>query len=893
MFRFRRSREIIGVAAFIVILLLLNLANKHVYQPSSSDIHKKAQAQAIIKQSQEQEANHDSDRPRLPNFANHEEIGSELDKKPLVPPKEKSRVLSDEKPLLVDADDDLASTKNVFDKQLDSPTHDAKSKAQTRTFSDTFLKVHDTATTSHIIKPTAKFTLASQKHKTYAEKYPVASTIELPRGTPKAQPRIQHDFTSSKETTFEQTTRLERLKAVRQATIFTWKNYKLKAWKHDEIKPVSGKFADPFGSWAATLIDSLDTLYIMDMQEEFADAVAAVADIDFTSYGDDTLPLFEVTIRYLGGLLGAYDISEGKHRILLDKAVELADHLLGAFDTPNRMPETMWNPRSQDSGRASSYNKLAELGTLSLEFTRLAQLTKEAKYYDAVARITTAFEDAQAETKIPGLWPVFVDASGCKPAESSTDEKPRYAQTSKIIHDDSDDAVGDNKAATKSDKDATPLKGKVATSGKAVDKAMLTKSSTPDDDLDESSEKSYPPIPDKVNKLGRRQLVVEESLSINMQAGCVPQALIVASNNVTDTYTLGSMADSTYEYLPKQHVLLGGLEASYRDMYIDAITAATKYLLFRPMTPTNEDILFAGAVTRDNDNKGDFSADVTHLTCFAGGMYAYGGRLFGRPSDVELGKKLTEGCVWAYKAMHTGLMPEDAVLSPCRDKACEWDEQQVMKDAKAFQARASTESEGKHKTSSAAGEKALPVKTKATSTAIEDADVESDITTATNPKKTKQSKVNIMHDPESKRDVTPNIDGDVSAPKSSDRSSTASDSADFLVGQRHMGYKLRPEAIESVFYMYRITGDAHWREAGWTMFQAITKATRTEYGYSAIDDVSSATPELLDSTESFWLAETLKYFYLLFADEDVVSLDQWVLNTEAHPFRRPDFVKKE
>ena len=43
-----------------------------------------------------------------------------------------------------------------------------------------------------------------------------------------------------------------------------------------------------------------------------------------------------------------------------------------------------------------------------------------------------------------------------------------------------------------------------------------------------------------------------------------------------------------------------------------------------------------------------------------------------------------------------------------------------------------------------------------------------------------------------------------------------------------------------------------------------------------------------DSEESFWLAETLKYFYLLFEDEDVVSLDEWVLNTEAHPFRRPD-----
>lgn len=71
------------------------------------------------------------------------------------------------------------------------------------------------------------------------------------------------------------------------------------------------------------------------------------------------------------------------------------------------------------------------------------------------------------------------------------------------------------------------------------------------------------------------------------------------------------------------------------------------------------------------------------------------------------------------------------------------------------------------------------------------------------------------------------------------------------------------------------------------MFLAIDKHTSTEYGNSAIDDVTLKTPQLNDEMESFWLAETLKYFYLLFADENVVSLDDWVLNTEAHPFKRP------
>jgi len=88
--------------------------------------------------------------------------------------------------------------------------------------------------------------------------------------------------------------------------------------------------------------------------------------------------------------------------------------------------------------------------------------------------------------------------------------------------------------------------------------------------------------------------------------------------------------------------------------------------------------------------------------------------------------------------------------------------------------------------------------------------------------------------------------------------------------------------------MYRITGDRSWQEKGWNMYQAVIRATRTPDGHSAIGDVAiPGAPNQMDQMESFWLAETLKYFYLLFTTPDVVSLDEWVLNTEAHPFKRP------
>ena len=81
-------------------------------------------------------------------------------------------------------------------------------------------------------------------------------------------------------------------------------------------------------------------------------------------------------------------------------------------------------------------------------------------------------------------------------------------------------------------------------------------------------------------------------------------------------------------------------------------------------------------------------------------------------------------------------------------------------------------------------------------------------------------------------------------------------------------YLLRPETIESLFWLWRKTGDAQYREKGWKIFQAIRKHCRTHTAYSGIKDVTAEKPELNDSMQSFTLAETFKYLYLLFADRN-------------------------
>jgi len=150
----------------------------------------------------------------------------------------------------------------------------------------------------------------------------------------------------------------------------------------------------------------------MDMTEDFEEALGALDKIDFTTCSLDTLNVFETTIRYLGGFLAAYDLSEGKYPSLLDKAKELGEMLYVAFDTPNHFPMTRWHFKDAMMGKkqvAHDAALVAEIGSLTLEFTRLSQITGDPKYFDAVQRIMNVFDAQQDDTKLPGLWPVMLN----------------------------------------------------------------------------------------------------------------------------------------------------------------------------------------------------------------------------------------------------------------------------------------------------------------------------------------------------------------------------------------------------------------------------------------------------------------------------------------------------
>ncbi|KAL3335205.1 hypothetical protein AABB24_031420 [Solanum stoloniferum] len=94
---------------------------------------------------------------------------------------------------------------------------------------------------------------------------------------------------------------------------------------------------------------------------------------------------------------------------------------------------------------------------------------------------------------------------------------------------------------------------------------------------------------------------------------------------------------------------------------------------------------------------------------------------------------------------------------------------------------------------------------------------------------------------------------------------------------------LRPETVESLFYLWRLTGNKTYQEWGWNIFQAFEKNSRIESGYVGLKDVNTGVQD--NMMQSFFLAETLKYLYLLYSPPSVIPLDKWVFNTEAHPIK--------
>lgn len=203
----------------------------------------------------------------------------------------------------------------------------------------------------------------------------------------------------------------ERRDFIKKMMEHAWTGYVNHAWGSNELRPISkrGHTASIFGasSSGATVVDALDTLYIMGMKDEFERARKWVAmSLSFNHASD--VSVFETTIRFLGGLLSAYAFSGDE--VFKVKAKELGDKLLPAFNTPTGIPWAMVNLASGSGhnwGWASGgCSILAELGTLHLEFVYLSKITGQPIYAQKVNKVREFLNQIE---KPNGLYPNFLN----------------------------------------------------------------------------------------------------------------------------------------------------------------------------------------------------------------------------------------------------------------------------------------------------------------------------------------------------------------------------------------------------------------------------------------------------------------------------------------------------
>ncbi|CAA7394604.1 unnamed protein product [Spirodela intermedia] len=451
---------------------------------------------------------------------------------------------------------------------------------------------------------------------------------------------------SRKVAAFDEDIYVERREKVKEAMLHAWNSYVKYAWGQDELQPQSMDGVNSFGGLGATIVDSLDTLYIMGLHDEFQKAREwVVTSLDFNR--DYEASVFETTIRVVGGLLSAYDLSEDK--IFLEKAQNIADRLLPAWDTPSGIP---YNVINLSHGNAKNYDWgdsiLADSGTEQLEFIALSQRTRDPKYQQKVEKVIM---ELRKNYPSDGLLPIYIDSDSGTPSYRST-------------------------------------------------------------------------------------------------------------------ITFGAMGDSFYEYLLKVWIQGNKTEAvrHYRGMWETSMQGLLS--LVRRSTPSS--LSYICEKTEDS-----LEEKMDELACFVPGMLALGSGGYG-PQDARRFLSLAEELVWTcynfYRSTPTQLAGENYYFYSGEDMS---------------------------------------------------------VGTAWNIQ--------------------------------------------------------RPETVESLMYLWRVTGNSTYREWGWNIFQAFEKNSRVDSGYVGLRDVK--TGEKDDKMQSFFLAETLKYLYLLFSPPTVISLDEWVFNTEAHPLR--------
>ncbi|CCH60753.1 hypothetical protein TBLA_0D02500 [Henningerozyma blattae CBS 6284] len=626
----------------------------------------------------------------------------------------------------------------------------------------------------------------------------------------------------------------------------------LKSWNQENIYARAKSRLEV--DWPITLIESLDTLFILDNQEEFVKAVDLIGEINFSIPPEHykVADIADMSRRVLGGLLSSYELSQ--NTILLEKAKQLASFLLRAFDTPNRMPILHFFWQSTLKNRFPYQNSnLGQLNSMSLEFTRLAQLTGQSKYFDAIYRIYKIMADSSKEFDIDYLFPINIDATGCQlfsSEEISLGDHVRDSQVMKSINEDlkfvqchqtgkfkigKDDKL-DGKETFSMDRDTISIYDTLAKLRHLLNNHDLLQ-------LSESSLKASQPGEETIN-------VKEDSKT---------------SDNNEDEKELEKTKKIKQPWVTS------------KQLFVSALESVRELMFYTPMTPLYDNLTFISSLdTRSwfipttNEMSIDVSPhyDMNIESCSLASTFAFGSKVFNISEYIKIAENLTISCI-KYNSLFSGILPKHSYYDPCLDgSSCMFDSVSKINNIKqGYYLRNEMDS----------SDSVIKVSQNLNKHPILEKENDNNMITKVLNFKS-HSKKSILQMP----------------PGFINENGEWSDNPEqpLWINQLDSSLLLSPYTIQSIFYMYRITGEKKWRSLGKSLFNMIIARLQKE-GEGAkqtwvIKEVDNNGPAIIPS---YWFSQTLKYYLLLFGNGLDYTLDKYVFTTNGHLIKRTNTIQ--
>ena len=702
-----------------------------------------------------------------------------------------------------------------------------------------------------------------------------------------------------------------RRAAVAASVRHAWRGYRDHAWPADELAPVSRRGIE----WldvGLTIVDALDTLLVVGLDEEAREARDWLASPAMRFDADRNANVFESTIRVLGGLVAAHNLggdTVGGH--LLAKALDLAEKLAPAFKTKTGIPIMDVNFRTGDPHQPKWTQKssLSEAGTLVLEWEALEEALRRAEN-------VTADDGVDDHGGAEGAEGADSDADG-DDHHGSIDDDVEFEygfcpDGGGLMEFPVARAVDENGAEIVPEKPAVAASTLAALRGRRYAREIA-----------DGARRAFNAVKHAVFEPHHDGLPPS-------QVSCE-----TAQFDRRSAITLGARGDSYYEYLLK-HWIHSGRPAGGEAAYLQAMDGVLMHLLHRS---SGEGEVFGGYAARDADEPG-VGAPATG----AGGP---GAATAGGSEGNPPGEKTSPVSPAVSQPPPPPPTSSDDSPPPGTSKKArrrwydrDWDAvfpllpERLTRQPRFVRGRAAAVARTKgllyvaerqggvfgevtHKQDHLAcflpGLLALghgeglgrrwgggdAAREAAAARALNRLGLDANATHLDVARELARTCVQTYARmptglaPEIAHFLVPGVrGGNPAAAKNKNAKNPKArfvGYGDVLVKGSDAHNLLRPETIESLWALWRVTGEEEWRDAGWEMWRAWERHARVDTGgYASVDNVTQA-PEKgpikrIDKMESFWLGETLKYLYLLFSDDpSLLPAECFVFNTEAHP----------